>query len=102
MRSSMTKRDRHEVINDKTGQTSPLREVFLCLKKEGKIMSKHSKKDSSGPTRVRPESMQRMLDEHGATEAPPLKGVRMLVYPNPKGRPQKPKSPEKDSTQEEA
>ena len=79
-----------------------MREVFLCLKKEGKIMSKHLKKDSSGPTRVRPESVQRLLDETGATEAPPEKGVRILIYPNPKGRPQKPKSPEKDSTRDEA
>ena len=64
-------------------------------------MPKHSKKDSSGPTRVRPESVQRLIDETGATEVP-MKGVRMMVYPNPKGRPQKPKSPEKDSTRDEA
>jgi len=69
--------------------------------KEVKSMSKHSEKDSSGPTRVMPESMQRMLKETGATRVP-RKGVQIVVYPNPKGRPQKPKSPEKDSTRDEA
>jgi hypothetical protein len=72
----------------------------LKKNKEVKSMTKRSKKDSNGPTRVRPESMQRMLDETNATRVP-QKGVRILVYPNPKGRPQKPKSPEKDSTRDE-
>jgi hypothetical protein len=62
-----------------------------------KSLSDRSDKEATGQKKGNLEKMKQMLRDMGAKEILPPKGIKIRFYPNPKVPP-KPKTSEKDST----